>query len=718
MFCYKCGEKLPDGALFCQFCGVPQNNGAQGSEEQTGGAVSEGRGFGDQPVEQRDSIGSSQPVQQGYVQNDTVGTQGYQQYNNVQPNYDWQGYVNQQQYGQNGQAQGYVDPTRYGQQHGQQGYVNPVQYAQYGQQGYVNQQQYAQSGQTQGYANQQYVQNGQVQGYANQSQFSQYGQPNGQTQGYANQQYVQNGHVQGYTNQQQFSQYGQQNGQPQGYAGQPQGYTGQAQLAQNGSVNQPQPEDGKTASKDKKTEKKSGDKAVGAKKSRKKIIIPAVIAAVVALGVGAYFLFVKKPKTAEEKALDRYFAAWENMDLAALDKACYPEGSTALLNMGYDGKRSLGYLYSGNNSICFTMGALISGNDNWRMDHDLMSMYLKSYDFSSFDDGGMEERRKAMEDNDEFRKIFSDLKVDYKVVKMMDSDQVTFQERSGRKLYDVDDPITWMENRLHSGSEYYGTGSDIKVTDVKVAVVNVHWSYGSKKYGYDKSWWNNEKYISILSRYSGSYYGYGRELPIGRGKTIMVDYKDYDSLIRYMDSIEYELILYKTDGKWYVYPERLIPGGWGPSSLPISYSNGNNNYEHDDGDNSGFTDSAKKSDDITMAGTVLTAFQTCLADEDCYDEVYDYCEAKNTGGEVVVVSIHATDDGEKLSSEMISATGPYVKEEMLMSLSSCPIRYTDDGAAYYVVTYNHNTGSMGVYISKDGQSLDWQIQPEMDEEYK
>ena len=699
MFCYKCGEKLPDGALFCQFCGVPQNGGAQGSEEQTVGAVSEDQTLKDQFEQQRDTAGSSQPIQ---------------------PNYDWQGYVNQQQYMQYGQAQGYVDPTQYTQQYGRQGYVDPSQYGQqYGQQGYMNPQQYAQSGQTQGYANQQYVQNGQVQGYANQSQFSQYGQPNGQAQGYANpQQYVQNGHVQGYTNQQQFSQYGQQNGQPQGYAGQPQGYTGQAQLAQNGSVNQPQPEDGKTASKDKKTEKKSGDKAVGAKKSRKKIIIPAIIAAIVALGVGAYFLFVKKPKTAEEKALDRYFAAWENMDLAALDKACYPEGSTALLNMGYDGKRSLGYLYSGNNSICFTMGALISGNDNWRMDHDLMSMYLKSYDFSSFDDGGMEERRKAMEDNDEFRKIFSDLKVDYKVVKMMDSAQVTFQERSGRKLYDVDDPITWMENRLHSGSEYYGTGSDIKVTDVKVAVVNVHWSYGSKKYGYDKSWWNNEKYISILSRYSGSYYGYGRELPIGRGKTIMVDYKDYDSLIRYMDSIEYELILYKTDGKWYVYPERLIPGGWGPSSLPISYSNGNNNYEHDDGDNSGFTDSAKKSDDITMAGTVLTAFQTCLADEDCYDEVYDYCEAKNTGGEVVVVSIRATDDGEKLSSEMISATGPYVKEEMLMSLSSCPIRYTDDGAAYYVVTYNHNTGSMGVYISKDGQSLDWQIQPEMDEEYK
>ena len=119
-----------------------------------------------------------------------------------------------------------------------------------------------------------------------------------------------------------------------------------------------------------------------------------------------------------------------------------------------------------------------------------------------------------------------------------------------------------------------------------------------------------------------------------------------------------------------------------------------------------------------MAGTILTAFNSCLANEDCYDEVYDYCEAKNTGGEVVVVSIRATDDGEKLSSEMISATGPYVQEEMRMSLSSCPIRYTDDGAAYYVVTFERSTDRIRVYISRDGQSLDWQIQPETDEEYK
>ena len=293
------------------------------------------------------------------------------------------------------------------------------------------------------------------------------------------------------------------------------------------------------------------------KKSKKKLVIlTSIIAGILVIGAVTFFLFKDKLfKSDEEKALDRYFQAYEDMDLEALDKACYPEETRAAEEKGFNGKRSLASLYGGGaSSFVFSRGALITNNDRVWRDIDVFDMYLRSYGFDGYKNG-IEDYRSVMENNEEFKKHFSDLKVDYKLLKIWNKEDCKFYEYHGRKAYDVD-AVSWMENKLNGGNGYYTASDSIRVEDVKVAIVNIKWSYGSKKYGYDKAWWNNEGFQkALVKQFGGSYFRSEYDAPVGRHKMIKVDYSNYDSLMNYMDSMEYELILYKTGGKWYIYPE-------------------------------------------------------------------------------------------------------------------------------------------------------------------
>ena len=149
---------------------------------------------------------------------------------------------------------------------------------------------------------------------------------------------------------------------------------------------------------------------------------------------------------------------------------------------------------------------------------------------------------------------------------MIDSDKVVFKEGISPNSAVVDS-CEWMESHLNKKSEDGATGNYIKVTDVKVAIIRIHWSYGDKKYGYDEKWWDNDKFIGFIS----DNYGEGIDLPASRKRFERVDLRKYDDLIEYMDDVEYEYILYKSDGEWYVFPERITAPGGLASQFAIEY---------------------------------------------------------------------------------------------------------------------------------------------------
>ena len=127
-----------------------------------------------------------------------------------------------------------------------------------------------------------------------------------------------------------------------------------------------------------------------------------------------------------------------------------------------------------------------------------------------------------------------------------------------------------------------------------------------------------------------------------------------------------------------------------------------------------YLEKSAKADDVTCAGTVQTAMQTGLADEDCYEEVSN--ASRNSGGEVTILSIEAAPHGE-FTADNVSAVGPNVKAEVYSSLAGgVPIKYTKKGAKYYVVTIEGEM--LKTYISTTPGGRDWQIFPSTDPEYQ
>ena len=128
-----------------------------------------------------------------------------------------------------------------------------------------------------------------------------------------------------------------------------------------------------------------------------------------------------------------------------------------------------------------------------------------------------------------------------------------------------------------------------------------------------------------------------------------------------------------------------------------------------------YVEKSEKADDVTAAGTLLTAVQTAMADEDCYMEISN--AQKSNYGETIIVVVEATGKNKEFTEDMIEAVGPKLQEEIYYSCpNGLPMKYTENGAKYYVVTAADDT--ISVYISKTPDSLDWKIQPFTDDEYK
>ncbi|MBQ6231023.1 MAG: prepilin-type N-terminal cleavage/methylation domain-containing protein [Eubacterium sp.] len=120
-----------------------------------------------------------------------------------------------------------------------------------------------------------------------------------------------------------------------------------------------------------------------------------------------------------------------------------------------------------------------------------------------------------------------------------------------------------------------------------------------------------------------------------------------------------------------------------------------------------YIDKSRRADDVTAAGTVLTGVQTAMADEDCYSEI-----AGASSGQIIV-SVKAGGKG----SVTVTGIGANTISEMESTLASgCPIKYTKDGAKYYNVTVDGET--LSVYIAKNNNTTDWEIQPSTNKKYK
>ena len=116
-----------------------------------------------------------------------------------------------------------------------------------------------------------------------------------------------------------------------------------------------------------------------------------------------------------------------------------------------------------------------------------------------------------------------------------------------------------------------------------------------------------------------------------------------------------------------------------------------------------YIDKSRKANDVTAAGTIATAVEAALANEDAYDEV-----VKGTGTTLVV----------KIDGSGYSAAGNVFKTEVSDNLSTVPkIKYKKNGATTFSVAVG-GKGELYVYIGDNANISKWQIQPSMTAEYK
>lgn len=117
-----------------------------------------------------------------------------------------------------------------------------------------------------------------------------------------------------------------------------------------------------------------------------------------------------------------------------------------------------------------------------------------------------------------------------------------------------------------------------------------------------------------------------------------------------------------------------------------------------------YIDKSRKSNDVTAAGTIKTAVDSALANEDAYDEVIG---AMN-GTSLIV----------KVSDGKLSGKGTTFSREVADNLSTIPkIKYLKDGAKEFNV-YADKKGILYVFIGTGTDASKWQMQPSLDPSYK
>ena len=272
------------------------------------------------------------------------------------------------------------------------------------------------------------------------------------------------------------------------------------------------------------------------KKGKKKFfIIPLIVVLLAAIGAGAFFLFFRKnqtdPTEKQIQVLDAYFEAMSAMDFDTIYRLNAPD-SDERFNVGTD-RVSLTELLTdkyGYYRGIFDQSTYMFGR--------FREMFMKSYGFPDCD---LDDYREVNKDPDLFREHYKDFEAEYDLISLENASEYEISYGNGRRT--VDDMAEYIADKM----DLYVDDVD----DVYVAKIHIYWNYGDKKYGYDKSWWNDEKFKEIMGE-SGPY-------DENAGKKAQT----YEEYVDYYDNLEYDVFLYEVDGEWYIYNINMRDEGYG-----------------------------------------------------------------------------------------------------------------------------------------------------------
>lgn len=269
-------------------------------------------------------------------------------------------------------------------------------------------------------------------------------------------------------------------------------------------------------------------------KKIKKKILPIVIALIALAAAVLAILFVLKKNThlGAQGALDRYFEAVNDFNIKDMYECCYPDKSkyasfanAPLYSFYQDYSRSY-----------------IAKADVYKLNPCFTAHYLQYYGYSCNDYNNIDEAYKTLQtyqkdaekiikrwdevSKSDIKKILPDFKASYKLNKMVDGDDCT---------------INILGEQVNDIKSYINSKVGVEPSEIKVANITVEWKYGDKLYGYDKDWWNQEDFVSVLSSLNSG------------------NFSSYDSAIEFSrKGATVDVILYKYKGKWFVYPPYVL----------------------------------------------------------------------------------------------------------------------------------------------------------------
>lgn len=220
-----------------------------------------------------------------------------------------------------------------------------------------------------------------------------------------------------------------------------------------------------------------------------------------------------------QKALDKYFDAYGDMSLEAIHNATYPDEvndascKELLCENDYDyyeyWKETMGFPRSKWDSSDYAPLQL----SNFKVMYEEYPMVYEGENGILVDAEGNQLTLKE---------ALPDFSISYEIVEMKPFRECKVSENlDGREVETMNDIVP----------AYIDT-EKLDVEEMYVAKLNVEWSYGNNLYGFNQDWWQDKDY-SAMSPYT------------------------YEECIEEYASREYIVFIYKHEGDWYVYPERL-----------------------------------------------------------------------------------------------------------------------------------------------------------------
>lgn len=216
-------------------------------------------------------------------------------------------------------------------------------------------------------------------------------------------------------------------------------------------------------------------------------------------------------------AIKEYFDACNDMDMAAIHAASFPEGM--------NGRYSERLLQEGDYNFYKC----------WREDLGFVRSKYDMADWAKFDPNfivfkdfpnGYEGENGDLQTKDGERltleEAFPDFSVEYTIEELEHFSDCRVCLRDGLSLVDLED----MDQIVQLDDSSF-----LDVDDMYVAQLKVEWAYEDKPYGYNRHWWKDENFLKS---------------PV---------FSSYEDAVSDLEDIEYYVFVYKYNDEWYVYPE-------------------------------------------------------------------------------------------------------------------------------------------------------------------